>query len=73
MQNRALLALVALLWLVGCDVDLFGSDWKRLGGGYSLLLAEQDDAVCAHYTSRLRWFSREADRLATATHSLTFW
>jgi hypothetical protein len=49
MQNRALLALVALLWLVGCDVDLFGSDWKRLGGGYSLLLAEQDDA-CARIT-----------------------
>jgi len=43
---RTLIALTAATYLVGCDVDLFGLDWKRLAGGYSLVLAEQDDA-CA--------------------------
>jgi hypothetical protein len=43
---RALLALATITCFVGCDVDLFGLDWKRLAGGYSLVLAEQDDA-CA--------------------------
>jgi hypothetical protein len=43
---RALLALVTITCFVGCDVDLFGLDWKRLAGGYSLVLAEQDNA-CA--------------------------
>ena len=46
MQKRVMLAFLALTCLVGCDVDLFGLDWKRLGGGYFLVLAEQDDA-CA--------------------------
>ena len=32
-----------LLCLSGCDIDVFGLDWKRLGGGYSLVLTEMDD------------------------------
>ena len=43
---RSLVALAAIICLAGCDVDLFRLDWKRLAGGYSLVLAEQDDA-CA--------------------------
>ena len=47
MQKRAVLAFLALTSLVGCDVDLFGLDWKRLGGGYSLVLDGQTDDACA--------------------------
>ena len=46
-MQRTVLALIATpLLLTGCDVDLFGLDSKRLGGGYSLELTETDDA-CA--------------------------
>jgi hypothetical protein len=47
MQKRALLGFLALTCLVGCDVDLFGLDWKRLGGGYSLVLNGETDDACA--------------------------
>jgi hypothetical protein len=43
---RALIALSVVMCVVGCDVDLFGLDWKRLGDGYSLVLTEQGD-TCA--------------------------
>jgi hypothetical protein len=50
---RALIALATIACLVGCDVDLFGLDWKRLAGGYSLVLAEQADtcAIVARHES----------------------
>jgi len=41
------LALLAFTCLVGCDVDLFGLDWKRLGGGYALVLDGETDDACA--------------------------
>jgi hypothetical protein len=46
MQKCAWALLAAFTCLAGCDVDVFGLDWKRIGGGYSLVLTEQDDA-CA--------------------------
>jgi hypothetical protein len=47
MQKRAFIVLIALTCLVGCDVDLFGLDRKRLGGGYSLVLDGETDDACA--------------------------
>jgi len=47
MQKRALLAFFALTCVVACDVDVFGLDWKRLGGGYSLVLDGEADDTCA--------------------------
>jgi hypothetical protein len=44
---RALVTLAVAICLVGCDVDLFGLDRKRLGGGYSLVLDGQEDDTCA--------------------------
>ena len=46
MQRISVAVIATLLYLTGCDVDLFGLDSKRLGGGYSLELTETDDA-CA--------------------------
>jgi hypothetical protein len=46
MQRSFLLLIASLLFLTACDIDLFGLDRKRLGGGYSLVLTEIDDA-CA--------------------------
>ena len=43
MQRIAVAVMGTLLCLSGCDIDLFGLDWKRLGGGYSLVLTETDD------------------------------
>ena len=47
MQRCAAFVLLAFTCLVGCDVDLFGLDWKRLGGGYSLVLDGNTDDGCA--------------------------
>ncbi len=44
---RALVTLAVVACLVGCDVDWFGRDWKRLGGGYSLVLDGNTDNTCA--------------------------
>src|SRR6266513_391423 len=46
MQRTVIAVIATLLCLTACDVDLFGLDRKRLGGGYSLVLTEVDDA-CA--------------------------
>jgi hypothetical protein len=43
MQRSFLLLIASLLLLTACDIDLFGLDRKRLGGGYSLVLSEVDD------------------------------
>src|SRR6266404_1281501 len=43
MQRIAAAAMATLCCLTGCDVDVFGLDWKRLGGGYSLVLSEVDN------------------------------
>src|SRR2546423_14222960 len=47
MQKRALLGFLAVICLVGCDADPLGLDWKRLGGGYSLVLDGETDDACA--------------------------
>ncbi|HST31843.1 MAG TPA: hypothetical protein VLK27_13505 [Chthoniobacterales bacterium] len=47
MHRTATLVFLALTCLVGCDVDLFGLDWKRLGGGYSLVLDGETNDACA--------------------------
>jgi hypothetical protein len=40
---RSFITLIAFLFLLtGCDVDLFGTNSKKLGGGYSLALSEID-------------------------------
>jgi hypothetical protein len=46
MQRTVVAVIATLLCLTACDVDLFGLDRKRLGGGYSLVLTEVDNA-CA--------------------------
>jgi hypothetical protein len=46
MQRTVVAVIATLLCLTACDVDLFGLDRKRLGGGYSLVLTETDNA-CA--------------------------
>jgi hypothetical protein len=46
MQRTVVAVIATLLCLTACDVDLFGLDRKKLGGGYSLVLTEIDDA-CA--------------------------
>jgi hypothetical protein len=46
MQTTVITVIATLLCLTACDVDLFGLDRKRLGGGYSLVLTETDNA-CA--------------------------
>jgi hypothetical protein len=43
MLRNFLAITAAFIFLTGCDVDLFGLDRKKLGGGYSLLLSEVDD------------------------------
>ena len=43
MQRIAVAVMGTLLCLSGCDIDVFGLDWKRLGGGYSLVLTEMGD------------------------------
>jgi hypothetical protein len=46
MQGTVITVIATLLCLTACDVDLFELDRKRLGGGYSLVLTETDNA-CA--------------------------
>ena len=46
MQRTVIAVIATLLCLTACDVDLFGLDRKKLGGGYSLVLTETDNA-CA--------------------------
>src|SRR6266436_6945344 len=43
MQRIAVAVMGTLLCVSGCDIDVFGLDWKRLGGGYSLVLTETDN------------------------------
>jgi len=43
--QRSLFAIVTICFLLtGCDVDLLGTNWKKIGGGYSLTLSEIDGA-----------------------------
>jgi len=47
LNAETVVAVIAtLLCLTACDVDLFGLERKRLGGGYSLVLTEVENA-CA--------------------------
>src|ERR1700737_1981675 len=46
MQGTVITVIAPLLCLTACDVDLFELNRKRLGGGYSLVLTETDNA-CA--------------------------
>jgi len=51
MHRVTVAALGTLLCLIGCDNDVFGLDWKRLGGGYSLVKIDDECALISPHES----------------------
>jgi hypothetical protein len=49
MHRVTVAVLGTLLCLIGCDIDVFGLDWKRLGGGYSLVKMDDKCALISSH------------------------